>query len=46
MQTDIIYYGKNIENYFEHEFDNNYNPEQESADLGIIEIPFWSKLAS
>ena len=44
MQTDIIYYGKNIENYFEHEFDNNYNPEQESADLGIIEIPFWSKL--
>ena len=46
MQTDIIYYGKNIENYFEHEFGNNYNPEQESADLGIIEIPFWSKLAS
>ena len=46
MQTDIIYYGKNIENYFEHEFGNNYNPEQESADLGVIEIPFWSKLAS
>ena len=46
MQTDIIYYGKNIENYFEHEFGNNYNPEQEIADLGVIEIPFWSKLAS
>lgn len=43
-QTDIIYYGRNIEDYFEHEFDSNYKAEQESADTGIIQVPFWSKL--
>ena len=45
MGTDIVYYGKNIEEYIEHEFDSNYNPEQESADIGVIQVPFWSKIA-
>lgn len=43
-QTDIIYYGRNIEDYFEHEFDSNYKAEQESVVTGIIQVPFWSKL--
>ena len=45
MGTNIVYYGKNIEEYIGHEFDNNYNPEQESADIAIIQVPFWSKIA-
>ena len=43
-QTDIIYYGNNIENYFEHEFNKNYKDDNKDGDIGTKEIPFWSHI--
>ena len=42
MQTDIIYYGYNLEDYFEKEFHENSNKAQ--ADLHYKDIPFWSEI--
>ena len=37
-QTDIIYYGSNLLEYFKHEFNHTYNI------TSVKEIPFWSKI--
>jgi len=43
-QTDIIYYGYNLEDYFEKEFNKNFSNQNENPDIGTKEVPFWSKL--
>ena len=42
-QTDIIYYGYNLEDYFEKEFNKNFSNQNENPDIGTKEVPFWSK---
>lgn len=39
-QTDIIYYGTNLWNYFEHEF--TYIDYRDIDFTGVAHIPFWS----
>jgi hypothetical protein len=41
-QTDTIYYGSNLLDYFDHEFDGN----REQVENVEVEVPFWSLLAS
>jgi len=44
-QTDIIYYGSDLANYFEREF-GNYFGQGEQVELGSIKrIEFWGRLA-
>ena len=43
-QTDIIYYGYNLEDYFEREFNKNFSYKNENPDIGAKEVPFWSKI--
>ena len=40
--VDIIYYGKNLEDYFDIEFGNKKQDEIEFAD--IFPVPFWSEI--
>ena len=42
MQTDIIYYGYDLEDYFEKEYHENNN--KPKADLHYKDIPFWTDI--
>ena len=42
MQTDIIYYGYDLEDYFEKEYHENNN--KPKADLHYKNIPFWTDI--
>lgn len=44
-QTDIIYYGNNLWNYFENEFSFYFEPSSNSLDQTFKEIDFWSPFA-
>jgi hypothetical protein len=45
-QTDIIYYGANLRNYFENEFHYYFKTPEYSVEAPIREIELWSRLVA